>query len=217
MLIGTDTGSIRRSVRASSTRWRRDSPMPIMPPEHISSPSLRAASMVASFCSRVWVEHNVGKYDGACFQIAVIARHSGLAQTPHLLTSEQSHRSAQFLSALAVESLYMSAGFLKLLPAHGSTARDERETPYAMVAAAAACLHATLTVNQRIHVGAGRIMSRLRAPFAILRASSAPGIDYRTRVELTPYESRSHLFGRASITTVTPRQLYRKVREPPHR
>ena len=65
MLTGMDAGETERSVRASSTRWRMLSPMPIMPPLHTSKPSSRAMRMVASLLSTVCVVHSVGKNDGA--------------------------------------------------------------------------------------------------------------------------------------------------------
>ncbi len=61
MLIGIDTGFTLLSVRANSTLWARLSPMPMMPPLHISMPVARAASMVLILSSMEWVEQRVEK------------------------------------------------------------------------------------------------------------------------------------------------------------
>lgn len=61
MLTGTERIPSSRSESAMSTWSSGVSPMPTIPPLHTVSPAAWAAFMAASFWSKVWVVHTLGK------------------------------------------------------------------------------------------------------------------------------------------------------------
>lgn len=84
---------------------------------------------------------------------------------------------------LAFQLPVIAAGRLQGIPFHRAATGHQREAPDALQPVMLSYRHTLLTAYQGINLHIGFVMGRLGAPFAVLRAFSRPGIDYRARIE----------------------------------
>ena len=128
---------------------------------------------------------NIGEIPPGRLNIGMIHRHAALPKPDKLLLCQKAERGAEAdTSAFFLHPLVRTDRLVKLLPGQSASCRNNRKPADASFLTAAACLHQSILIQDRILLCPCVMMCLLRTEPAVLTTASGASIDDRTQLHI---------------------------------